>query len=32
VAKDGKTFDLKSLGADGADGGTGADADLTYGK
>jgi HEAT repeat protein len=31
-SKDGKTFELKSVGADGAEGGTGADADLTYGK
>lgn len=32
VAEDGKRFDLKSLGADGAEGGTGADADVVYGK
>ncbi len=31
-AKDGKNFDLKSLGADGAEGGSGADEDLPYKK
>lgn len=31
-AADGKSFELKSLGADGAEGGTGADADLAPGK
>jgi len=29
---DGKTFDLRSYGADGAEGGAGADADLIFGK
>jgi HEAT repeat protein len=32
LSADGKTFELKSLGADGAEGGAGADGDITYGK
>jgi HEAT repeat protein len=32
VAPDGKKFDLKSLGADGVEGGTGPDADVVFGK
>jgi general secretion pathway protein G len=31
-AADGKSFELKSLGADGAEGGTGPDADIPYAK